>query len=160
MSWLREPWTIVGEIAGNGKKWQIRALFSKLPSFLNIHITGIIMSLPSKHFQIIFSLFKLASIPASHPSRQQCSDLLSGLTGSQKHRQGQWEAKRKEPVHCRRRRCPWCVLAWQSWHLQARPGTCLQGTLIVYLQVFQVQGFLNPTCPCPSLQTLGVSFTG
>lgn len=32
-SWLSEPWTIVGEIAGNRKKWQIRALFPSCQAF-------------------------------------------------------------------------------------------------------------------------------
>lgn len=32
-SWLSEPWTIVGEITGNRKKWQIRALFPSCQAF-------------------------------------------------------------------------------------------------------------------------------
>lgn len=107
--------------------------------------------------QIIFSLFKLASIrsfssavlrPPLRPYR------LPEASGKPKDRAC---ALLPPPMPLVCAGLAELAPPGKTWHLS--PGHHVI-TLIVSLQVFQVQGFLNPTCPCPSLQTLSVSFTG
>lgn len=99
------------------------------------------MSLPSKHFQISFSLFKLASIPSFSSAvlrpplwPYRLPEALTGPVGSQEDRACGLLQLQMPLVCAGPAELP---PPGKTWHLS--PGHHVI-TLIMYLQVFQVQG--------------------